>query len=74
MSGKYYYAVRRGRPAIEEVHCAGCGELEEAGINRFLGTFYSLRHALSPRACGTRNGPVWGQFGYRKLLYVRGEG
>jgi len=46
MSGKYYYAARRGRPAIEEVHCAGCGELAEAGGGRFLGTFYSLRHAL----------------------------
>ena len=46
MSGKYYYAVRRGRTALQEVHCAGCVELAEAGGVRFLGTFYSLRHAL----------------------------
>ncbi|MXP61289.1 hypothetical protein [Pantoea sp. Taur] len=46
MSGKYYYAVRRGRTALQEVHCAGCVELAEAGGVRFIGTFYSLRHAL----------------------------
>lgn len=46
MSDKYYYAVRRGRTALQEVHCAGCVELAEAGGVRFIGTFYSLRHAL----------------------------
>lgn len=46
MSGKYYYAVRRGRTALQEVHCTGCVELAEAGGVRFIGTFYSLRHAL----------------------------
>ncbi|WP_081998062.1 hypothetical protein [Pantoea rodasii] len=46
MSGKYYYAVRRGRTALQKVHCAGCVELAEAGGVRFIGTFYSLRHAL----------------------------
>ncbi|WP_182058165.1 hypothetical protein [Pantoea sp. ME81] len=46
MSGKYYYAVRRGRTALQEVHCAGCVELAEAGGVRFIGTFYSLRHGL----------------------------
>lgn len=50
MSGKYYYAVRRGRPAIEEVHCAGCGELAEAA---FSARFTRSGTRSSPRDCGT---------------------
>lgn len=46
MSQKYFYAVRRGHPAIEEVHCKGCAELARAGEGKFMGTFHSLRHAL----------------------------
>lgn len=46
MSRKYYYAVRCGHPAIEEVYCEGCAVLTRAGGKTFMGTFYSLRHAL----------------------------
>lgn len=46
MSQKYFYAMRCGHPAIEEVHCKGCAELARAGGGKFMGTFHSLTHAL----------------------------
>ncbi|PEI05837.1 hypothetical protein CRM79_00740 [Pantoea agglomerans] len=46
MSRKYYFAVRCGHTAPEEVHCEGCVVLTRAGGKTFMSTFYSLRHAL----------------------------
>jgi len=46
MSRKYYYAVRCDRSAIEEIHCEGCVVLAGADRKTFMGTFYSLKHAL----------------------------
>ncbi|RAH27308.1 hypothetical protein [Pantoea agglomerans] len=46
MSRKYYYAVRCGHPAIEEVHGEACTVLAWAGRKMFMGTFCSLGHAL----------------------------
>ncbi|ADO08115.1 hypothetical protein Pvag_pPag20125 (plasmid) [Pantoea vagans C9-1] len=46
MSRKYYYAVRCGHPAIEEVHGEACALLARADRKTFMGTFYSLGHAL----------------------------
>lgn len=41
--------MRRGRPAIEEVHCVGCGELAEAA---FWAHFTRSGTHFSPCACG----------------------